>query len=294
MINFLLLLSVIFWGLSFIGTKMALAYLTPSEIITVRFLLGLSVLLIVKKIRKINFNFKRSDILIIIIVSLLFGFHVIIQAFGLIYTSATNTAWLIATVPVFIALASRFVLKENLSRQKMIGIFIATFGVLLLISKGNLDNLSWLQSVGDWIILFTCVTWTIYTIISRKLTQAYHPLSVIVAILLIPAIGLMFYTMMTTPLSKFINLPYHIVLVLLGLGVICAGLAQWIWLEGITQKGAIKAGMFIYFEPVVTTLAALPILGETLGLTGFVGAGLILSGVYLVERQNNKMIKASG
>lgn len=142
MINFLLLLSVIFWGLSFIGTKMALAYLTPSEIITVRFLLGLSVLLIVKKVRKIKFNFKRSDLFIIIIVSLLFGFHVIIQAFGLIYTSATNTAWLIATVPVFIALASRYVLKENLNRQKMIGIFIATFGVLILIFKGNLDNLS--------------------------------------------------------------------------------------------------------------------------------------------------------
>ncbi len=291
MINILLLLAVIFWGLSFIGTKMSLEYLSPSEIISIRFLLGLSVLLIVKKIRKINFNFKRSDLALIITVSLLFGFHVVLQAFGLIYTSATNTAWLIATIPVFIAIASRIVLKENLSRRKMIGIFIATLGVMLLISKGNLDNLGWLQSVGDWIILFTCITWTIYTIITRKLTKVYNPLSVIIAILIIPAIGLTLLTMISTPVSKFINLPYHIVLILLGLGVICAGLAQWIWLEGITKKGAIKAGVYIYFEPVVTTLAAMPILGETLNIAGFVGAGLILGGVYLVERQNNKKIR---
>ncbi len=293
MINILLLLSVIFWGLSFIGTKMALEYLTPSEIITVRFLLGLLVLLFVKRIRKTKFNFKRSDLTLIIIVSLLLGFHVILQAFGLIYTSATNTAWLIATVPVFIAIASRIVLKENLDGRKMLGIFIATFGVMLLISKGNLDNMGWLQSVGDWIILFTCITWTVYTIITRKLTQVYNPLSVIVAILVIPAVGLTLYTMFTTPLSKFVNLPYCIVLILLGLGVICAGLAQWIWLEGITRKGAIKAGVYIYFEPVVTTLAAMPILGETLNIAGFVGAGLILGGVYLVEKRNNRKIKAS-
>ncbi|MCP4704435.1 MAG: DMT family transporter [candidate division Zixibacteria bacterium] len=290
MINILLLLSVIFWGLSFIGTKMALEYLTPSEIISVRFLLGLSVLLFVKKVRKAKFNFKRSDLLIIISVSLLFGFHVTLQAFGLIHTSATNTAWLIATVPVFIAIGSRIVLKENLNKRKIIGILIATLGVMLLISKGHLDNLNWLQSVGDWIILFTCVTWTVYTIIIKKLTKSYNPLSVMVAILLIPAICLIIYTLITTPISKFVTLPNHIVFILMGLGVICAGLAQWVWLEGVNRKGAIKAGVYIYFEPVVTTLAAIPILGERLNVAGFIGAGLILTGVYLVERNNNKKI----
>ena len=291
MINILLLLAVIFWGLSFIGTKMSLEYLTPSEIITIRFLLGLSVLLIVKKVRKINLNFKRSDLKMIIIVALLFGFHVVLQAFGLIYTSATNTAWLIATCPVFIAIASRIVLKENLNRRKVIGILVATFGVILLISKGKLGNLGWLQSVGDWIILFTCITWTIYTIMTRKLTKSYNPLAVMVAILIIPAICLSLFTLSTSPLHKFIDLPYHIVLILIGLGVICAGVAQWIWLEGITQKGAIRTGVYLYFEPVVTTLAAMPILGETLNIAGFVGAGLILGGIYLVERQNNKKIR---
>ncbi|MCP4703950.1 MAG: DMT family transporter, partial [candidate division Zixibacteria bacterium] len=232
----------------------------------------------------------RSDLLIIISVSLLFGFHVTLQAFGLIHTSATNTAWLIATVPVFIAIGSRIILKENLSRRKIIGILIATLGVMLLISKGNLGNLSWLQSVGDWIILFTCVTWTIYTIFIKKLTKSYNPLSVMVAILLIPALCLIIYTLITTPISKFVTLPNHIVFILLGLGVICAGLAQWVWLEGVNRKGAIKAGVYIYFEPVVTTLAAIPILGERLNMAGFIGAGLILTGVYLVERNNNKKI----
>ena len=47
MINLLLLLTVIFWGLSFVGTKMALDYLTPFEIVAIRLLLGLPVLLLV-------------------------------------------------------------------------------------------------------------------------------------------------------------------------------------------------------------------------------------------------------
>lgn len=289
MINVFLLFAVIFWGLSFIGTKMALDYLTPSEIIAIRFFLGLLALTIVKYFRGIKFEFKNEDIKLLIGVSLLFGFHVLVQAFGLIYTSATNTAWLIATTPVFIAVASRLFLKEDLNLRKIAGIITAFIGVILLISKGNFGNLGWMQSIGDWIILFTSITWTIYTILTRKLTSRYNPLAVIIAVVFIPVAILVPYTLITSPISKFMNLPMHIVFVLLGLGIICAGLAQWVWLEGINRIGTIRAGVYIYLEPVITTFAAIPLLGEKLNFAGVIGAVLILGGVYLVERRNNKL-----
>ena len=285
MVSLLLLLAVIFWGLSFIGTKMALAYLTPVEIIAVRLLLGLPVMAIIMKWRRLKLKIERADIIVIIIASLILGFHFVIQAFGLIYTSATNTAWLIATIPIFVAISSRIFLKEVLDRKRIVGILIATSGVLLLVSRGRLGSLDWLESVGDWIILGSCLTWTAYTIITRNLTRRQNPLSLTVIFLIIPTVLLVAYTAMNTPVSKFAALPVSIILVLAGLGIFCLGLAHWFWLEGLAGKGAIRTGVFLYIEPVITTLAAMPILGESLSLAGLGGVVLILIGVYMVERR---------
>ncbi len=288
MINIWLLLAVILWGMSFIWTKMALEYLTPSEIITVRLVLGLAALLGVQAFKKIEFHFERTDLGLIAAASVVFGIHLILQAVGMVYTSATNTAWLVATIPVFIAVASRFILKEDLNRWKIFGIAIATMGVLLLISKGNLSNFGWLKSIGDWIILSSSITWTIYTILTRNITNRHNPLTIIISLLIIPTVILSIYTLSFTPFSKFSELPVNIILILLILGILCAGLLQWIWLEGLAKKGAVGTGVYIYIEPIVTTLAAMPILDESLTVISGIGAVMILGGVYLVERQKNR------
>lgn len=285
MINFLLLLAVIFWGLSFVGTKMALSYLTPIEIITVRMFLGVPVLALALKLRRIPFRFAEGDYIIILISSILIGTHFIIQAIGLLYTTATNTAWLIATIPVFIAILSYIFLKEKLSPPKIGGITIATAGVILLISNGHFNSIGWIDSVGDWIILASCITWSVYTIITRNITRRVDPLAVSLGILLLPAVALVAYTLTVTPLGKFAHLPWHIVLILVFLGVICLGLAHWLWLEGLSRKVAADVGVFIYLEPLVTTIAAIPILGEKVTIFIIIGALLIISGVYLVQRK---------
>lgn len=284
-VNIILLLAVTLWGLSFIATKMVLDFLTPVEIIAVRLMMGIPVLYLVLKIKKVKMKFTWSDYPVLLIASVILGFHFIIQAVGLIYTTATNTAWLIATIPAFIAVMSYIFLKEKLTFLKIIGIIIATCGVILLVSRGKLSSLEWLRSTGDWIIMGSCITWSIYTIVTRNITRRHNPISVSLALLIVPALGLVIYVLSTTSLTKFSNLPCEIILALIFLGVFCLGIAHWLWLEGLSKKGATDVGVFLYFEPIATTIAAIPILGENLTLFIVFGAILIISGVYLVEKK---------
>jgi drug/metabolite transporter (DMT)-like permease len=294
MINLLLVIAVTLWGLSFIGTKMALEYLTPVEIIAVRLLLGTPVLYAVIRLKGIEIQFRKADYIVIVPASIILGGHFVIQALGLIYTTATNTAWLIATIPIFIAVMSRIFLKERLTRQKILGIALATLGVILLVSRGRWADLDWLNSVGDWIILSSCITWSVYTIITRNITRSHSPLTLIFSILLLPAVLLPLYTVISTPITKFAELPPSIVGILIFLGVFCLGIAHWLWLEGLSKKGATEVGVFLYFEPVVTTLAAIPILGEGMTVFALSGAVLILAGVYMVERRKRTRVVTPG
>ncbi|SYZ72967.1 putative Uncharacterized transporter AF_0510 [Candidatus Zixiibacteriota bacterium] len=285
MINLMLLLTVAAWGMSFIATKAALGYLTPVEIVAVRLLLGTPVLYLVILIKKIDLQWRRSDMILLMAASAVMTAHFLIQAVGLEYTSATNTAWLVATIPIFIAIFSRIFLKEKMTILKFAGISLATLGVLLLVSKGEIYSLGWLKSTGDWIILSSAVTWTIYTVLTRDLSRRYHPLSVTLLILILPAVILNGYAASTTPISKLWNLPVSIMLAMAFLGVICLGLAQWVWMEGLARKGATEVGVFIYLEPLVTTAAAIPILDEKLTLFTVIGAILIIGGVYMVQKK---------
>jgi len=284
MINLLLLITVIFWGLSFIATKMALQYLNPIDIIAIRLLLGTPMLYLVILIKKIDISFKKKEYLIILIASVILGLHFLIQAFGLQYTSATNTAWLVATIPIFIAVFSAICLKERLNLPKIGGIVLATFGVIVLVSEGKLSGLGWLNSVGDWIILSSSITWATYTILTRNITRANNPLAISLSILVLPALLLNAYSAYTTPISKILNLPASIIVALIFLGVFCLGLAHWFWLEGLSRKAATSVGVYIYIEPVVTTIAAIPILNEQLNLFTALGAILIVAGVYIVQK----------
>ena len=283
--NFLVFTAVAFWGLSFISTKKVLPYLTPSEIITVRLLLGAPVLYLVARVRGTKFDFESKDRTVIIVAAIILGAHFLIQTLGLNFTTATNTAWLIATIPAFVAVLSRIFLKERLNLRRITGIALGTIGVILLVSKGNIGRLDWLYSFGDWLVLVTCLTWSVYTIITRNITRKYRPLALSVVILLIPAVSLSLVTLISTPLAKFYNLPLEALGWLLFLGIACLGLAHWFWLEGLSRKGAVEVGAYLYLEPVVTTIAAGPILGEELGLMVILSAVLILAGVYLVERK---------
>jgi drug/metabolite transporter (DMT)-like permease len=285
MVDLLLIFAVIFWGLSFVATKMALQYLTPFEIVAVRLLLGFSVLYSILRIKKMNFTFTIGDYRIILISSFLLGVHFIIQAFGLIYTTATNTAWLIATIPVFIIVPARIFFGERLGGWKIIGVVAATGGVLLIISRGELANLSGPDSLGDWIILSSCITWSIYTLVTRDISRKHNPLKVVVAIMILPTAALTVIMLLSGSLRRFIDLPLNIILALIFLGIFCLGLAHWFWLEALSRKGAGRTGVYLYIEPIITTLAATAVLNEKITTFIIVGAILIISGVYMVDRK---------
>lgn len=285
MANIQLLLVVILWGASFVVAKIVLEYFTPVETLTARLVLAIIVLEIISSAKKIRFEFNRSDLPVLLFASIVLSLHFFIQITGLNITSATNTGWLIATAPIFIAAASYLFLNEKLRLLQILGILVATVGVVLLVSKGRPCQMDWLKSVGDWLILISGVTWTIYTIATRNVSRRMNPVTMLMLLLALPTIGFSVYVLATSDLTKFIAIPPKILIAILTYGILTMGIGHWLWLEGLSKKGAAKAGAFIYLEPIVTTVTALVLLGEKLTILSYIGGLLIIGGVVLVERR---------
>ena len=282
---FFLLFAVIVWGWSFVATKVCLEVLTPVELLGLRVFIGLPILLVMARLMGAKFERKPGAVKQIAIGSAVITAHFLIQITGLQYTSATNTGWIISITPLVTVVLSYLFLKERITRFEIAGIVVATTGILLLVSHGNLASLNWLKSGGDWLILASAHTWAIYTVVTRNLARSQSPLIVTTGVLLPTAVLMLAFMIFTSDWSKFLHLPARVYVALLILAILATALAHWFWQEGVRRLGASKAGIFLYLEPIATTTLAVPYLHEEFGVFTAIGGLLVLAGVYIAQRR---------
>lgn len=284
MSRILLLVTIVIWGWTFVATKICLAHMSPVELLGLRFLLAMPVMLAVILGKGLDLRPGRHSRRLLV-GSAVITVHFLIQITGLRYTSATNTGWLIAASPLAMAVLAFAVLGERVTRRTVTGIATATVGVVLLVSRGDLDDLGWIYSVGDWLVLASAHTWALYTIAIRDLARERHPLSVSFSILVPPAVLLTVIILGFHDWRRLLDLPTEAIIALLFLGIPGTALAQWFWQEGVADLGATKAGLFLYLEPLATTALAVPYLGEPFGPFALIGGLLVLTGVWYAQRR---------
>jgi len=280
--------AVVIWGASFVATKVALRYTSPDVVVWLRFAMGVVILgIAVFAGRKFALPEKRDWSYLALLGFLGISFHQWLQSTGLVTAQATTTGWIVSTIPVFMALLGWLALKEKLRWLQWTGILLSAFGVLLVVTRGDLSLLASgkFGTVGDFLILVSAVNWAVFSVLSRRGLQKY------------PAVLMMFYVMAfgwlfssvlffaQGGLSQIGRIPWDGWAGIAFLGIFCSGLAYIFWDDALQALPVAQTGAFLYLEPVVTVIVAAIILGEHLYLATLTGGALILAGVWLVNRK---------
>ena len=281
----LLLCAVVIWGWTFVATKILVAELGPVEIFALRVAIGLPFLGAMLVAMHVRPSFTRADARPLLVGGAVLALHFVIQIAGIEMTTATNSAWIITVSPLALAVLSFLFLRERIGRAGVLGIAVATLGILLLVSRGNLASLGWLRSTGDWLVLASAHTWAVYTVVTRNLARRRDPLAVTFGILAVAAACAAVLFAGFGDLARVRALSPRGVAALLYLAIPGLALGQWFWQTGVARLGASPAGLYLYLEPLATLALAVPLLGEPFGLVTAIGGGLVLAGVYVGQRK---------
>lgn len=279
--------AVVGWGASFIATKLALVEVPPVVVIWLRFGIGVAVLGAFVVVRKeMAFPATRELGFFSLLGFLGITFHQWLQVTGLLTARATTTAWIITTIPIFIVLLGRLILKEKLGWIRASGIALAAVGVLLVVTHGNLQSIlqGRIGTEGDLLVLISALNWAVFSVLSRKALKNH------------PATQMMFYVMLfgwiftsvwfgaSNHFSELTQISTSGWLSVLFLGVFCSGFAYIFWYDALKEVSASQVGSLLYLEPLAAVAVAALLLQEALFLAAFVGGALILAGVWLVNR----------
>ena len=281
------LFAVIVWGASFIATKIAVGQISPIAVVWLRFAMGIPFILIAVLVRK-QFAFpKGKEWLYFTLLGFLgISFHQWLQSNGLKTAQATTTAWIVATSPAFIAILGWFILKEKLNSLQSFGIALAMIGVLVVVTKGDLETLALgnFGTKGDILILISSVNWAVFSILSRRGLKNH------------PSTRMTFWVMtigwLITSIAFFAGKNYIEIpqldstgwIAMLFLGIFTTGLAYIAWFDALSQLPAAQTGAFLFVEPLTSMVVAAVVLNESVTWASIFGGAVILVGIWLVNR----------
>jgi len=275
--NIYMVIATIFFGMTYVLTKICLNYSTELHIISFRFLIAFVISLIFLQ-RKI-FPIKIKEILYSLILSVLLFMVFITMTIGVKYTTATNASFLISLSVIFIPFFSWIFNKEKPKKRIFIVLIIALIGIMLLTLDKNLEF-----HIGDILCLICSLLFSFHVLITERFVKNNNPITL--GVLQFGGVALLSF-LVQYPIEKFTlpkNEKFWISLMILS--VFCTALAYIIQTVSQKKLSSTLIGLILSLEPIFSGIFGYFILNEYLSPQQYIGAFLLLISIIYVSVKN--------
>ena len=285
-----LFFATLFWSGNFIVGKAASIFEIPP--FTLNFYRWLFAWLILAPftlkeiLEKKKYILENIKLIMILGISSITLFNSIVY-YSLNFTNVISGVLMISTIPVMIIFFSWIFKIEKTNVYQIFGVIFSLLGVVTIITKAELNLLLNLDfNKGDLWMVVAMFSWAIYSALLKK---KKHELSQISLLETIISMGLIFlfpiYIIeMKMGYHMILNVPFVLTLTYV---VLFPGLASFLfWIKGIAIIGVNRSGIFLHLMPIMSTILAIIIFEEKFMFYHFVGAILILTGIFLSNKKN--------
>ena len=274
------ILLVIFWGSSFPAIKIALGYTPPVLFSGLRTLLCGLTITAVAVIWGGKVNLRRNWLALVLLALFNVVLFIGCQTFAILYLPSGLAAVLIYLQPILVGFLAWLTLGEALSPAKLIGLFLGFSGIGA-VSAGSLFGT--MPPLGVALGVATALFWALGTVYFKRVQERVSTLWSVAGPFLI---GGVFLTVLGLVLEPWSEISWTGTFIGSWLYVSLAGTAlAWVLWLGLVRAGeASRVAAYVFFVPLTATLMGVLFLGEMLSSSLLVGAALVVSGIYLVNR----------
>ena len=290
-IHIVVVLAMLFWGMSFIWSKIVFQTYDPVTTIFFRLVISVVVLFVFMAISGIKFKIEKTDIKYFLLSAVFNPFlYFIGENYGLKQVSAFFTSVIISTIPVVTPFFVFLFYNEKITRLNIFGLLISFTGVLIIIFSDGISTGG--NAFGFLMLGMAVIAAIFYTIFVKRLSFKYNPVSIIawqnlIGVFLFLPIFLIFSAEETLKITP----PAEAVYSLLMLGIFASSAAFIFYTYGIQKIGIIKTNFYTNLIPVFSFLFAYIFLGEPASVLKFVGLIIVITGIVFSEIRKGKLLK---
>lgn len=283
-----LLTAMILWSTSFVALKSTFTVYEPMFVIFARlFLASIFFLFIINKLKS-RITYKKGDYRFLILMALFEPcLYFIFEAKALVYTTASQAGMITSMLPLLVAIAAFFILKERMSYKTVAGFIIAASGAAALSIYSDVTENAPNPALGNLLEFCAMICAAGYTITLKKLSYRYDPFfltaiqSFIGCIFFLPMIfidGTGFPdTFVPAAAGAIIYMAFFITIGAYGL-----------FNYGVSKIEASRASAFINLLPVFSVFWGWLLLNENMNRIQYIASAFVLAGVYLSQREKKE------
>ncbi len=267
------------WGLSYVFMKLTVGSIPSLTIVALRFGIAFIVMMLIfrKKVFSVNVQTLKYSA---IVGALLWGVFITLM-YGIQHTTASSAGFLVSTTVIIVPILQTFITKTWPTKEVTIGVILVSFGLALL-TIGKDFTLAF----GSLYCLAAALLYAIHIIVTNHFARRVDALKLGIFQLgfasVFAAVGTFSLETPALPVTLI-----HWVAIL-GLALICS--AYGFVMQPIVQKYTTpeSTGFLFSLEPIFAALFAFIFLKENMGTQGYLGAVILLCGVFIANSTFNK------
>lgn len=289
-----MLLVILIWGGNFSIVKLALMQIPPLAFTALRFTIASVLLMLILRWREEKrVNLPTGTLWKLVWLGIVGNtLYQVLFSIGLSITTAANSALLVATTPVLVALLGAMTGVERLTRNIAVGVALAFTGIALVIAARGI-TVSRATLWGDALVFIGVIFWSIYTLGVRSLPGEISSLRVTAVTLLTGTPGLIILGVPQLLTVEWKQLDIRAWGGLAYATLLALVVAYVLWNLSIRKVGGSRTAVYTCVTPLVAAIVAWPLLGERPVPLQAVGAALIVLGVLLTRRRAQKKAEAT-
>lgn len=285
-----MLLVISIWAVNLTSIKLGLTELAPHAFNGLRLVLAAAVYAVVLALTGRKLRVERREVGPVVLLGVLgITAYQLVFIHGISLTTATSAAMINALAPIFTAILSTTFFGERLSRLNWLGILVSFAGFFLLIAHRNGGPGGAARGLeGALFILLANILWALYTVVMKPAVARVEPLRL--AGLSTIAGAVLYLPFAAGDLKR---IPWRALTVqawgsILFSGLLAIVLCFFLWSVSVQKVGSARTGVYGFLTPVIASIVAVAVLGETFGLPELWAALVIFFGVWLSRAGNGR------
>lgn len=279
-----LVATMVFWGLSFVATKVALESVPTFTLVFFRFSLAALIFIFLRRGWRWPSFTRRDHVKMVLLALFEPGLYFIFETIGLQHTSAAKTSLIIATIPVVVLVLGTLMLGERANATSIFGILLSFCGIALLVAGDPGFSLDFQGSLfGDLLIGGAVISASLYIVFARDLGRHYPSLEITFIQIVYGALFFFIPCLWELPGLEWSAITLRSTVAVFYLTIFATVGAFMCYNYALSQIPASRASVFINGIPVVTAIGAWAILNEHLTTIQAGGGGLVLLAVFLTN-----------
>lgn len=268
---------VTFWALNYTLVKIALAFVNPFLLAFLRLIMTVAFLLIVTPRSFVPLKGLKANLYLFIFSFLGIYSSWTLWYIGESYISPSLAVILMYTYPVIAVILSAIILKERVTRNKIIGTLIGFSGIFMIFfSESSFNNI-----FAMLLVIGSAFSWALSIIVYKKYLSAYD-YKLVNAYQMLYSLPLSLALFPFFRISSALNAFFWGVMLIIAIPGTAFTFLAYVYLY--SKHEVSKITPYLFLVPAISVVFSYLIFGETLLYTELFGYILLAAGIYISSK----------